>query len=182
MFPLWVRGQTWFGFPKKWFLSMFKKASKTSVSTHLLRPKYGFLKFSKCRQFQKCFKVMIVCFCASPMSLFLFLLSLLFILSLIMMIFFLVFVWCLMFSCIYIVLTTWAVFVFVVLLLIYVFSSCSCCLFPCCSSLVLLHCFVAFECKQQQARSNETQALRITKKHVLKLMTFANIQESKNSS
>ena len=37
----------------------------------------------------------------------------------------------------------------------------------------------ASECKEQQATSNETLTSRITKKQVLKMLTLANIQESK---
>ena len=50
--------------------------------------------------------------------------------------------------------------------------------FPCCSSVLFLFIvFVAFECKQQQATSNNTQTLRITKTHLLNMLTFAEIQE-----
>ena len=47
-------------------------------------------------------------------------------------------------------------------------------LLSCCFSL----CSVAFECNEQQATNNETQTLRRTKKHVLKSLTLAELQES----
>ena len=73
------------------------------------------------------------------------------------------------------------------------------CLFVCCSSsyrcvlflfvimisslffsLVTLRCFCfAFECKQQQATRNNTQTSRITKEQLLKTLTCADVQESK---
>ena len=57
---------------KNWVPVLLKKISlKTSSSTHLLRPKYGFPKFSKCQNFQnKTFKVIIIYFCASPIYLY----------------------------------------------------------------------------------------------------------------
>ena len=39
----------------------------------------------------------------------------------------------------------------------------------------------AFECKEQQATSNETQTSRITKKHVLDSLTIAKVLESKKT-
>ena len=86
---------------------------------------------------------------------------------------------CLSFYCF----VTWTVFMFVVLLLICVFSSCSLLCVPCCSSLLFFfYVSLAFECKEQQATNNKTQTLRITKKQVLKSLTLATNQESNTYS
>ena len=56
MFPLGVRGRTWFGVPTIGFLIVFKFCLKTTSSTHRLWPTYGFLKFSKCQNVQEVFQ------------------------------------------------------------------------------------------------------------------------------
>ena len=154
-----------------------KTAAYFSKTLHIV------LKTRKNMCFKKSFNIILMFFCASPIYLsysffFFFSLSCL-------SFFFSSFLLCIIphvFLSFY-VFMTWTVFMVVVLLLIDVFSSCSLLFFPCCSSfLFFLNVSFAFECKEQQATSNETQTLRITKKHVLKSLTFAKIQESNKFS
>ena len=130
--------------------------------------------------FKKCFKVILIFFCASPIDLsssfFLFVLSLscllLFFSSLLFRIIPHVFlaVYCFYdIDCICVCCSSSYVCV-----LFLSFHLLSLLLFSRPSSLFLF----AFECKQQQATSNETLTLRITKKHFLKMLTFAEIKES----
>ena len=128
-----------------------------------------------------CLNIILIFFCAPPIYLFFFLFLLLFILSLIILLFFLVlydssrypafllFVW----HGLYL----WLLFFFLYMCsLLALYSSLLVVILSCCSA-----CF-SFECTEQQATSNETHTLRITKKQVLNMLTFAKSQESTKCS
>ena len=131
MFPLGVRGRTWFGFTTKWFLISLKNENKffqAPPRTNIWIP--GVQQMSECSNMFESYSHFLLCVTFFS---FFFLLLMFFILFLLLLLFscvvsFLLFPW------LYFVFMAWSVFLFVVLLLIYVCSPCYFCFFPCCSS------------------------------------------------
>ena len=69
MFPLGVRGRTWFGFPKMCFLVGFTILFENNWFHAPPMTKKDSWSSANVRFFKKCFKVTLIFFCASPMSL-----------------------------------------------------------------------------------------------------------------